>query len=1362
MADKSLFDIAKELYQGFGNNPANRELANTLTFRAPVVRELNPIVTVPRGIEALRNTDYGAIKDFLTGKYQISDDPKASLQRSGQAAMNLTEGALDAAPVLGLVKPAIAGAKMAAPHLAEAGVRQLNRLEEKYGLPTSPVMNIIKPQGNLNFTTRLDEQIRGPETQTVFDLLKQVQGKPGVTKEGLKKIAQNYPDSAAKISKQEFKENIPASYYRKEDLAANNEEMFDNYLNEAMDHMDTADTFSNLGLPNRYHEAFDDIISGHTNLSELDPHTQGILRRNFGLDKAASDDEAFDLFGQHYMDQRQHDAYEYAMDRAGGSPTGSGYSYKDFQRLVGQDEPGYFEFGVTHPEQMMKEATGQAKRYRHYSNESMPGGLIGHVRGTHLDSPAVIQGGFDVPANSYVIEEIQSDAQKGVEQTGALHQAHGTLFKAAVQDALEKGADRVYLPTSHTIGSARGKSGEDYASIYDNAVIKEGLDPLSKIPGVEVKTITHRILNGMLEFEDVPWYREITFSPEAREHILSGPGQSVPGYAAGGLVATGYAEGGLKATPRNKTLGSLVDAYDAYVDPLLNKYEVLPQIPLFGGMTAGDLGPNQARNIANEMSYGNYKPFRNTRNIQTMTLDPDTFDVASMVPIGGIAAKLGKPLAKAAGRSAAKAAVNKMVGLEEKYGLPTSPVMNIVKPEGPSNWLPGSIERQTNRLKLLPAQTEELLGSDITERGLGDIRREMHSSTLTGQAITPAGQARFLEKNYPDKLADFGFAYTPEQTAVNTWIDKRLNKYIRNDMATESDPVRALAERGILHSTFDPIDLTSIKRQVEDRRTRAGLPAEGVAESRLARDWELASDYAIDGYPASVWRNQAEQKVLDSMPWEKHLAPEDMIYERTDPGMRSRLNFDHLVDELSNAVSPTAELPQHLRLTTKQLEQLPMEKAVEHVAKINEWRSAEAAKAEAAGLSDNLLAEANYVDKSFTPSFAKGKGGKWVDIPETTTKEGHALCTSLGKAGGWCTQGDSTAERYGSGNNRLSVLLDADGRPHAQVTIASPDKEAMPKNITELKPVGNSLSGSRASEYTKRDPEYQGKIRQSVINFLNNGKWGEVPRADLNHLEITRLPNGKFYSYDEVRQGIAKAAEDPNATLSTFQVERWSRRPDEFTSHVEGFKDRVWPQYEKFFAAGGLVASDYDDEHIDRMSDEIMNFAKGGEVTGQPHENEYVKAAGKLSRKTQGMAASLIPGLRPILDKAQDLPLKYYAATGEHNGEADAMRHMLLQAQLMQKYGETPAKAIGWLHENISFGQPKREQAMDEYNDVLGREIGAKAKSEQEMIDMARQYIDSKKARSIKQDNSPDGYAQGGLVYNDAEINNLADQLLGA
>lgn len=435
-----------------------------------------------------------------------------------------------------------------------------------------PVGMSIKPVGNLNFQSRLDELIKGPETQSVFDLLKQVQGKPGVTKEGLKKIAKNYPDSAAKVSKEEFKKNIPASYYRKEDLKADSQDLFDNYVDEAMEHMDYGDTFYGLGLPEPLHEPFDNIISGHTEFSELDPQQQRIFKRLFGLDDNVADNEAFGVMGDRYMEQRNHDAYNYAEERLNGETDGgAGYSYKDFQRLVGPDEPGYFEFGVTHPEQAMKEARGEAKRYRHYSNKDMPDGLIGHVRGSHVESPTTIEGNIEVPANSYIIEEIQSDAQKGVEQTGALHQAHGTMFKAAVQDALEKGADRIYLPTSYPISRVRGKHPEDYASIYDKAIVKEGLEPLSKIPGVEIKPIFKELENEHF-FQNHPDYHEIKLSPEAREHILLGPGQSTPGYAAGGLVSADdyddehvdklsdalmQGEYGLRETGEPKTRGAL-------------------------------------------------------------------------------------------------------------------------------------------------------------------------------------------------------------------------------------------------------------------------------------------------------------------------------------------------------------------------------------------------------------------------------------------------------------------------------------------------------------------------------------------------------------------------------------------------------------------------------------------------------------------------------------------------------------------------------------------------------------------------------------------------------------------------------------
>ena len=88
----------------------------------------------------------------------------------------------------------------------------------------------------------------------------------------------------------------------------------------------------------------------------------------------------------------------------------------------------------------------------------------------------------------------------------------------------------MYLPTAKVIANERSEPAARFAPIYDQAVVKEGLKPLLKIPGV-----TSKLVNG---------YHEIDFTPEAKEHILNGPGQSTPGYASGGPVR-GYANGGI-------------------------------------------------------------------------------------------------------------------------------------------------------------------------------------------------------------------------------------------------------------------------------------------------------------------------------------------------------------------------------------------------------------------------------------------------------------------------------------------------------------------------------------------------------------------------------------------------------------------------------------------------------------------------------------------------------------------------------------------------------------------------------------------------------------------------------------------------
>jgi hypothetical protein len=395
---------------------------------------------------------------------------------------------------------------------------------------------IIPPEGNLNFTTRLDEQIKGPETQTVYDLLKQVQGKPGVTKEGLKQIAAKYPDSAAKVTKEEFKANIPASQYELVDLRRASEDSIEHYRDLAENEVRMEDALMARGIPE---ELLDDVTSvqmGFAEFNDLDPEVQQLISRIYGVDGSMHSSQIASALEDLNYEMYHEAAYERALDlQEEAMATGANaYPYEDVQRLVSSAEPhDYFEFGVTHP--------SQKGEYRHYSSDEAPEGLVGHVRGSYAATePLTLQGGITTKPNSYVIEEIQSDAQKGSDQVGPLHQVHGTLFKAAIQDAAKKGADYVYLPTSYPIGLTRHTAPENYASIYDKAVMKEGVDPIRSIPGIEINTIQGRHLMPNYDIADQPYYHEIKLTPESREYLLQGPGQSIPGYAAGGLVASDY------------------------------------------------------------------------------------------------------------------------------------------------------------------------------------------------------------------------------------------------------------------------------------------------------------------------------------------------------------------------------------------------------------------------------------------------------------------------------------------------------------------------------------------------------------------------------------------------------------------------------------------------------------------------------------------------------------------------------------------------------------------------------------------------------------------------------------------------------
>jgi len=383
------------------------------------------------------------------------------------------------------------------------------------------------PLGNLNIQPSIRaEALRGPDTQPVSNFLQQVRGLPGVTQEGLRTglMAFEQMDPSRRITKAEFiRELLPSSYDIVDLVGAAVDNVHIRDLAEEELNDDTTPIAKALGFTKESEiSAWADARYTYGDDFDSFPASAKKALRKLGIKDMYEYADAYDTAYENAIQAFVDDYMEY------NDISADAYRYIDDQRLVDPDMGDqYAEFGVSHPD--------QRGTYHHYPEA--PDGVMGHFRGTYnhadpisLKTYKLNPNGkgdwtgqyFATEPNSYVIEEIQSDAQKSAQQVKHLHQVHGLMFKAAIQKGLELGADTIYLPTALSIAGERGSKPTQFTPIYDQAIVKEGLKPLLKIPGV-----TSKMVNG---------YHEISFTPAAKEHILNGPGQTIPGYKSGGSV----------------------------------------------------------------------------------------------------------------------------------------------------------------------------------------------------------------------------------------------------------------------------------------------------------------------------------------------------------------------------------------------------------------------------------------------------------------------------------------------------------------------------------------------------------------------------------------------------------------------------------------------------------------------------------------------------------------------------------------------------------------------------------------------------------------------------------------------------------
>jgi hypothetical protein len=207
---------------------------------------------------------------------------------------------------------------------------------------------------------------------------------------------------------------------------------------------------------------------------------------------------------------------------------------------------------------------------------------------------------------------------------------------------------------------------------------------------------------------------------------------------------------------------------------------------------------------------------------------------------------------KAAGRGAEQAGMAIERGMEpvvkgalERGGLPREMVMamgantqsNVVKPYG-GNWLGGGdqLGLPENDLRRLKAYSSP------------PVKREAELLAEIEEA-TQLGYEGYLNAATAD------LRRLKENQAVDKWIDSNLTNYVKKEMGTRDDPVRKLAEEGIIHTPLrDDLDRAGY---LEDIRKAEGYPAEGMGKSELAKRWENLSDDAIRVTKAGAIQDQA-------------------------------------------------------------------------------------------------------------------------------------------------------------------------------------------------------------------------------------------------------------------------------------------------------------------------------------------------------------------------------------------------------------------------------------------------------------------------------------------------------------------------
>jgi hypothetical protein len=369
----------------------------------------------------------------------------------------------------------------------------------------------------------------------------------------------------------------------------------------------------------------------------------------------------------------------------------------------------------------------------------------------------------------------------------------------------------------------------------------------------------------------------------------------------------------------------------------------------------------------------------------------------------------------------------------------------------------------------------------------------------------------------------------PNAVALNSWIDTKVRKYIRNQAGSEADPILKTIESGVEHN-FQPAG-GNTKYSQKIKRASVGKPEEGIAKTDLGKEWEYKVDSIFhpsssakvkailnnpnidDARKKSMLRVEHDLPIQTDADYEAikliNEIPDKNVYDLNTTGLTQKLGLDHVSDVLYEDLMSG-------KLTPAQLNQMSIEKAIRRAAEYDAEKAKAMAKANASSV-EGMPIPKQYDD-----------GYKWVELKhDTDPKRTEKALKSEGEMMGHCVGG--YCPDVESGDIKIYSLRGPDGKSH--VTI-----EARPQ-------FSMTLWRNSNMDLISRDPELM-KLDVNMRSLDDDHKYGRQMTERDYVREMTK----------EMKKRNINPVEPPSY-MELHQVKgKQNKRPDEkYQNYISDF-----------------------------------------------------------------------------------------------------------------------------------------------------------------------------------------------------------------